>query len=157
MLCRTRPLDIWVPSTGSILLALIGLPVSMTVAISLNLPDWSQNLAMLTCLIGNGIVYLLATRVYARRHGTPFVTRAESATYRDAWAATQPLWQVILRAILPLWLGWTLLEVQYLGQHPLWALGPADWMSATAPSLLFGAGWTYLWLALRQRGRRAAA
>jgi hypothetical protein len=112
---------------------------------------------MIMCLIGNGITYLLFARVYARRHGTPFVTRAESATNRDAWAATQPLWRVILLAILPLWVGWTLFEAQFLAQRPLWALGPTDWKPVMVASLLFGAGWSYLWLVLRQRGRQRAA
>lgn len=152
------PLDIWVPSAGSILFSIIVLPGSAALAYSLSLSHGFQGLATTLGISLASLAHSAAARVSARRHGTPFVARAEAAVYRNAWAAAQPVGRLFLLAILPIWAGWTLFIAQFLAQRPLWMLGPGDWIPAAAGSLFFGAMWTVMWLGFQrsapQPGRR---
>lgn len=157
MFFSKRPLDMWVPSANSILYALIALPVVAAVAFDVAASRGVQSLVLTAAITASTIGYLLVERRSARRRNVPLVGRAEIAAHRDAWIASQPLWRLMLLAVLPLWFGWTLFMVQLVMRRPLWDLGPTPWRPMAAGSLIFGLGWAVFWIVLRWRARRQKA
>lgn len=116
------PADCMVPSALTNLSTLLWLPGVGGLATAFGLPFAGRILVLLLVLGATALVVVPMQRAHSRSRGVPSVSRSEAGACRDAWAASQPVWRLILVAILPFPIALSLFVRQFNANCPLWGL-----------------------------------